>query len=69
MNRSSLKANGISSVEGYNRISNASNPNISWSSNKTGVTERQLYDQVTRTPVVQLHKSKVLISQQSMIRL
>ena len=50
MNRSSLKANGISSVEGYNRISNASNPNISWSSNKTGVTERQLYDQVTRTP-------------------
>ena len=48
-NCSFLKENGISSVKGYNRISNA-NPNISWSSNKTGVTEKQLYDQITRNP-------------------
>ena len=45
-----LKQNGIPSVKSYNRILNASNPKMSWSSNKTGVTEEQLFDQVTRTP-------------------
>ena len=42
-----VKEHGISSVEAYNR---GTKTNITWSSNITGVTERQLFDAVTQTP-------------------
>ena len=41
-----LKEHGFSSVKGYNGWKT----NITWSSNKTGVTERHLFDAVTKTP-------------------
>lgn len=50
-----MKEHGISSVKDYNRILNAKNPNISWSSNITGVTEKQLFDEVTTTPKELFH--------------
>ena len=43
----SLKEHGISRVKSYNR---GDKTNITWSSNVTGVTERQLFDAVTKTP-------------------
>ena len=48
-----FKEHGISGTRNYNYLNqwiHTDNPNMTWSSNISGVTEKQLFDKVTWTP-------------------
>ena len=48
-----FKEHGISGTKSYNYLNHwihTENPNMTWSSNISGVTEKQLFDKVTWTP-------------------